>query len=83
MVSNLSEMLNIPIDLARLGTMADAFDREVGKVIIDDEQLSKYIVTLEERYDAAVEQPEMPDPADLVRELERYLREERRENPGQ
>ena len=83
MVSNLSEMLNLPIDLARLGTMADAFDQEVGKVIIDDEQLSKYIVTLEERYDAAVEQPEMPDPADLVRELERYLREERRENPGQ
>ena len=83
LVSNLSEMLNLPIDLARLGTMADAFDQEVGKVIIDDEQLTKYIVTLEERYDEAVEQPEMPDPADLVRELERYLREERRENPGQ
>ena len=83
LVSNLSEMLNLPIDLARLGTMADAFDQEVGKVIIDDEQLTKYIVTLEERYDEAVEQPEMPDAADLVRELERYLREERRENPGQ
>ena len=73
----LSEMLSLPVDLAQLTHMADTFDREVAEVITDDEQLGKYIVTLEERYDEATETLEMPDPADLVRELEHFLRAER------
>ena len=74
---NLKDMLQLPVDLAQLTVMADAFDREVEKVIAEDEQLGKYIVTLEERYDAANGTEEMPDPADLVRDLERFLRAER------
>ena len=77
LAQNLSDMLGLPVDLARLTVMAEAFDREVAKVIADDEQLGKYILTLEEKYDLAVETAEMPDPADLVRDLERFLRAER------
>ena len=73
----LTDMLAMPIDLGKLYSMADAFDREVEKVITEDEQLGKYIVTLEERYDAASESREMPNPADLVKELEQFLRAER------
>ena len=73
----LSDMLALPIELGKLYTMADAFDREVEKVIAEDEQLRKYISTLEERYDAASESRETPDPADLVKELEQFLRAER------
>lgn len=73
----LSDMLAMPIELGKLYTMADAFDREVEKVITEDEQLGKYIITLEERYDAATESRDAPDPADLVKELEQFLRAER------
>ena len=73
----LSDMLAMPIDLGKLYSMADAFDREVEKVIAEDEQLGKYILTLEERYDAASESREMPNPAELVMELEQFLRAER------
>lgn len=73
----LSDMLGLPIDVAKLYNMADAFDREVEKVIAEDEQLGKYIATLEERYDEASESVAMPNPADLVKELEQFLRAER------
>lgn len=74
---NLSDMLGMPLDLDKLTVMAEAFDREVEKVIADDEQLGKYILTLEEKYDAALDVADMPDPADLVRDLEQFLRAER------
>ena len=77
LAQNLSDMLGLPVDLDKLTVMAEAFDREVEKVIADDEQLGKYILSLEEKYDAAVDAAEMPDPADLVRDLERFLRAER------
>ena len=74
---NLKDMLQLPVDLSQLMVMADAFDREVGKVISEDEQLGKYIATLEERYDAANDAAETLDPDALVRELEGFLRAER------
>ena len=77
----LSDMLAMSIDLGKLYSMADTFDREVEKVIAEDEQLGKYIATLEERYDSAAESREMPDPAELVTELEQFLRSERGGGP--
>ena len=82
LASNLKDMLQLPVDLAQLTVMADAFDKEVQKVIAEDEQLGKYIATLEERYDAAIDAADMPDPDDLVRELERFLRAERMGGDG-
>ncbi len=77
LVRNLSEMLSLPVDLQNLRAMAASYDAEVGQVIAGDEQLGNYIATLEERYDGGSGQSEMPDPAELVRELEHFLRAER------
>ena len=89
---NLSRMLELSADLQPLVTMADAYDREVGQAIAGDEQLCKYIATLEERYDGGVgsgiagaganRSAEMPDAADLVRDLEHFLRAEREQGLG-
>lgn len=80
---NLSRMLELPADLTPLVAMADAYDREVSQAIAGDEQLCKYIATLEERYDdGAGPIAEMPDAADLVRDLEHFLRAEREHGPG-
>ena len=75
----LDRMLGLSLDLAQLTGMADTFDREVAQAIAEDDQLAKYILTLEERYDAATQpdRGDMPDPADLVKELEQFLRAER------
>ena len=80
---NLSPMLQLSADLHPLVAMADAYDQEVGQAITDDEQLCKYIATLEERYDGAGGlNNEMPDAADLVRDLEHFLRAEREYGGG-
>ena len=83
---NLARMLELSADLQPLVKMADAYDREVGQAIASDEQLCKYIATLEERYDGggagANLTAEMPDAADLVRELEHFLRAEREQGLG-
>lgn len=75
---NLSPMLELSADLHPLVAMAEAYDKEVGQAITGDVQLCKYIATLEERYDGGGSQStEMPDAADLVRDLEHFLRAER------
>ena len=43
----------------------------------EDEQLREYIKTLEQRFDGGGVETDMPDPAELVRELEHFLRAER------
>ena len=70
-------MLSLSVDLSRLTAMADSYDREVGQVIAEDEQLRDYIKTLEQRFDGGGVETDMPDPAELVRELEHFLRAER------
>ncbi len=79
---NLSDILSLSVDLSRLRAMADTYDREVGQVIADDDQLGNYIATLEERYDGGTGQSAMPDPAELVRDLELFLRAERGHDVG-
>ena len=74
---NVTEMLSLSVDLSRLTAMADSYDREVGQVIAEDEQLRDYIKTLEQRFDGGGVETDMPDPAELVRELEHFLRAER------
>ena len=48
-----------------------------GGPIAEDEQLREYIKTLEQRFDGGGVETDMPDPAELVRELEHFLRAER------
>jgi hypothetical protein len=54
----------------------------VVKAVNADDQISEYVRKLEDRYDESVTSSEMPDPADVVRELEQFLRSERGRGPA-
>jgi proteasome assembly chaperone (PAC2) family protein len=78
LAQHLTRLLDLPVDLAELRAAAETFDEEVGKAVTRDDQLRDYVKKLEDRYDESVASSEMPDPADIVRELEQFLRSERR-----
>ena len=77
----LIKLLNIPLDLAELYSAADIFNEEVVKAVAKDDQISSYVTKLEGQYDEAVAAIEIPDPAELVQDLERFLRGEQRRPP--
>ena len=79
----LSRLLNLPADLSELRTAAENFDREVGQAVSQDDQLADYVRKLEDRYDESSADQGIPDPAEVVRELEQFLRSEQRRNPGE
>ena len=80
LASALQRLLDLPIDLKELRGAADRFDNEVMEAIGRDDQLISYVKKLEDRYDESMASQEMPDPAEVVRELEQFLRSERGEH---
>ena len=78
----LIKLLELPLDLSELAEAASTFDEEVEEALAKDEQLRSYVVKLEGRYDDALEDPEVLDPAEVVRDLEQFLRSEQRRRPG-
>jgi hypothetical protein len=74
---SLVSLLELPIDLTELSAAADSFDLEVARAANQDDQLTEYIKKLEDRYDESVTSSEMPDPAEVVDELEQFLRSQR------
>ena len=81
LAETLSRMLDLPLNFDELRSAAEMFDREVAKAIAKDEQISAYVSKLESQYDETVPVVEMPDPADMVRDLEQFLRSEQRRRP--
>ena len=77
----LVRLLDLPLDLRELHSAADTFNEEVAKAVARDEQISSYVAKLEGQYDEAVAAIEIPDPAELVRDLEQFLRGEQRRPP--
>ena len=70
----LLKLLNLSLDLGELKSAAGVFNEEVEKAVAKDEQISSYVTNLEGQYDEAVAAIEIPDPAELVRDLENFLR---------
>ena len=70
----LLKLLSLPLDLTELQSAAGVFNQEVEKAVAKDEQVSSYVTKLEGQYDEAVAAIEIPDPAELVRDLENFLR---------
>ncbi len=83
LAQTLTRLLDLPVNLAELRSAAEKFDREVVQAIGKDDQLASYVKKLEDRYDETVTTSEMPEPADVVRELEQFLRSEQRRKPGE
>ena len=77
----LIKLLDLPLDLSELYSAADIFNGEVEKAVAKDDQISSYVSKLEGQYDEAVAAIEIPDPAELVKDLEQFLRGEQRRPP--
>jgi len=82
LAKSLVSLLDLPIDLTELSAAADTFDSEVGTAVSQDDQLTEYIKKLEDRYDESVSPSDMPEPADVVLELEQFLRSQRGSGSG-
>ena len=75
-------LLDLSLDLSELQTAADTFDQQVVAAVAKDDQLSAYVEKLEGQYDEPAADAEIPDPAELVHDLEQFLRSEQRRRPG-
>jgi len=83
LAKQLASLLDLPLDLGELETAAMTFDDEVAKAVARDDQLSSYVQKLESQYDESSPVAEMPDPAEMVRDLEQFLRSNQRRRPGE
>ncbi|HAA95029.1 MAG TPA: hypothetical protein DHW65_04685 [Dehalococcoidia bacterium] len=77
----LLKLLDLPLDLTDIQSAAATFNGEVAKAVEKDDQISSYVTKLEGQYDEAVAAIEIPDPQELVRDLEQFLRGEQRRPP--
>ena len=82
LAQNLSSLLGLKLDLEELKTAASTFDEQVADAVARDDQLKAYVEKLEGQYDESTPASEIPDPADMVRDLEQFLRSEQRRRPG-
>jgi hypothetical protein len=69
------------VDTSTLERGAAAYQEQVSAAVSQDSDLSSYVSMLEERYDAQVghETRDLPSGDELARELEGFLRDQRRE----
>ena len=77
LMQTLTRLLRLPLDLEELRGAAGKFDQEVARAVQSDEQIGAYVAKLEGQYDESVADSGIPDPEDLVRDVERFLRGER------
>ena len=79
LLTKLRNLVDFNVDLQELKLSGEAFDEEVAKAIAKQDDVTSYVTRLEQRYDKA-HQPEdaMPSPDDMVRELEEFLKSQRR-----
>ncbi|CAA9451434.1 MAG: PFIG00823557: AC2 (Proteasome assembly chaperone) family [uncultured Rubrobacteraceae bacterium] len=77
LLQNLSSLLGAQFDTSHLERTSEDYQRQVSAAVAQDSDLTAYVGTLEERYDAQVEGGErnLPSGEDLAQELERFLRE--------
>lgn len=82
-------LLDFSADLTDLESAASDFDRRVTKVLASDAKVAEYVKRLEEREEDDEDEEEyvgntdaLPSGEELARELEEFLREQRRD-PGQ
>ncbi len=77
LLESLSNLLGARFDTAHLERTSEDYQRQVSAAVAQDSDLTAYVRTLEERYDAQATQGtrNLPSGDDLARELERFLRE--------
>lgn len=71
LVERIADLLAVPIVATDLEIAAAYYERQVSEVVADDEEMTDYVVQLEQRYDSDEGVPT----GSLVEEVERFLRE--------
>jgi hypothetical protein len=81
LLESLSGLLGMEVDTSNLERGAAAYQEQVSAAVSQDSDLSSYVSMLEERFDSQLEQGprNLPSGDELARELEGFLRDERRE----
>jgi hypothetical protein len=81
LLDSLSRLLGIEVDTSNLERGAAAYQEQVSAAVSQDSDLSSYVRMLEERFDsqASQEPKNLPSGDELARELENFLRDQRRE----
>lgn len=69
LLTQLEDILNLPIDFGDLGEQADEWVNQVNELVSEDPDITSYIAALEERRDEAA-----PNGETIAAEFERYLR---------
>ena len=80
LLGQLEELLEVSIPLGELPELAKAWERGVGELAEEDEDVADYVRSLEETRDTA-ELPEASGEA-IAREFERYLKRRGDDSPG-
>jgi proteasome assembly chaperone (PAC2) family protein len=73
LVRRAAELLDIGVVTTDLEIASAAYERQVSEVVADDDEMMEYVERLEHRY--ATER-DVPSSADLVAEVERFLRDQ-------
>ena len=81
LLEGLSKLLDVKIDTEQLESTAADYQEQVSVAVSQDSDLTSYVQMLEERYDVQAEEGsrDLPSGDDLARELENFLRDQRRE----
>jgi len=74
LVTRIAELLSASVETSELEEEAAAYLRRIDEVVADDDDLRPFLSRLEEVYDE--EDAEGADPAELIAEVERFLREQ-------
>ena len=77
LVERAAELLGTSVTTTDLEILSAAYERQVSQVVDGDDEMTEYVEQLEERY---VDGGEMVGTDGLVEEVERFLRDHRRDS---
>ena len=82
LLNSLSNLLGMEVDTSELERTAEAYQEQVSVAVSQDSDLSSYVRMLEDRFDAQADEGsrKLPSGDELARELEGFLRQQRRED---
>lgn len=79
LVNRVCTVMRAPVSTSELQQQADTYEREITRIVSEDDETAEYVARLEQSWDASRrDDPGAPlsdDPAKLVAEVERFLRD--------
>ncbi len=87
LLKEVQSFLPVKLNLSRMAREAEQFLGGLARALKGQGDISAYVKRLEEMYDAETRKPleqqsSQPEPAELLKDLDEFLRQQRREPPG-